>query len=92
MWRLVTLLADILRIFQFCEKTSIHIYHDDFLMPGISPRDAISRKQILHKSKSRKYPCLRPHRKQRRTMRVENFGVFFDRAITDFFAILIIFS
>ena len=64
-----------------------NIYHDDLRTPGISPRPAISLKQILHSSKSRIYPCLRPQRKQRRTTRVENFGFFSDRAITDFFAI-----
>jgi len=64
-------------------------YQEDFFTPGISPFPAISLKQILHNSKSRINPCLRPHLKQRRTIRVENFGVFLDRAITDCFAILI---
>jgi len=36
--------------------------------------------------KSRIKPCLRPQRKQRRTIRVLNFGVLFPRAMTDFFA------
>ena len=56
-------------------------------MPGISPRLANSRKQILHILKSRIYPRLREHRKQRRTIRVENFGFFAARAVTDFLAI-----
>jgi len=64
-------------------------HHDDFVIPGISPREANSLKQILHNSKSLKYPLLRPHLKQRLTMRVEYFGFFFDLAITDSFAMLI---
>lgn len=56
--------------------------------PGISPFCANSRTQIRHMLKKRKYPRLRPQRQHRRTSRVENFGVFSDRAITDFFAIL----
>src|SRR3989338_6292620 len=62
-------------------------YHDDFLIPGISPRFASSRKQMRQRSKSRKYPRLRPQRKQRRTIREENFGRFRERAMTDFLAI-----
>jgi len=50
-------------------------------MPGISPRFAISLKQILHKPKSRIKARLRPQRKQRRVARLENFGFFFDFAI-----------
>lgn len=64
-------------------------YQDDFLIPGISPRDAISLKQMRHSSKSLIYPLFRPQRKHRRTARVENFGFLFARAITDFFAITI---
>jgi hypothetical protein len=32
------------------------------------------------------YPRLRPHRKQRRTTRDLNFGFFWDRTMTDVFA------
>lgn len=42
---------------------------------------------MRHRSKSRIKPRPRPHRKQRLTARVLNFGVFLDRAMTDFFAI-----
>ncbi len=62
-------------------------YQEDFRTPGIFPSFANSRKQIRHRPKSRMYPCLRPHLKHRFTVRVENFGFFNDRAITDFFAI-----
>jgi len=56
-------------------------------MPGIFPSFANSRKQILQRSKSLKYPRLRPQRKQRRTILVENLGFLSERAITDFLAI-----
>ena len=62
-------------------------YHEDFFIPGILPSLANSRKQIRQRPKSRIKPCLRPQRKQRLTTRDANFGVFFDLAITDFFAI-----
>lgn len=53
------------------------------------PSLAYSRKQIRHNPKSRIKPFLRPQRKQRRTIRLLNFGFLSARAITDFFAILI---
>jgi hypothetical protein len=62
-------------------------YQEDFVMPGIFPSFASSRKQIRHKSKSLIYPRFRLQRKQRLTARELNFGVFFDRAMTLFFAI-----
>jgi len=62
------------------------LYHDAFFIPGISPLEAISLKQILHSPKSLKYPRFRPHLKQRLTIRVEYLGGFFARAITDVFA------
>jgi len=65
-------------------------YHDDFLIPGILPSLASSRKQIRQRSKSLMYPCFRPHLKHRFTAFVANFGFFSDRAITDVFAIFII--
>ena len=37
-------------------------------------------------------PCLRPQRKQRLTIRVENLGFFLDLAITDVLAILLFFE
>ena len=63
-------------------------YQEDFFTPGISPRLANSRKQIRHKPNIRIYARLRPQRKQRRTMRVENLGFLLARAITEIFAIL----
>ncbi|OHA32223.1 MAG: hypothetical protein A2928_01050 [Candidatus Taylorbacteria bacterium RIFCSPLOWO2_01_FULL_45_15b] len=57
-------------------------------MPGIIPSFANSLKQILHKSKSLIYPRFLPQRKQRRTIRELNFGFFFERAITEVFAIV----
>ena len=62
-------------------------YQLDFLTPGIIPSFAYSLKQMRHRPKSRIYPCLRPHRKQRRTIRVLNLGFFWERAITDVLAI-----
>ena len=44
------------------------------------PSRASSRKQIRHRLKSRIKPRGRPHLKQRRTLRLENFG--FRRALT----------
>jgi len=61
-------------------------YQLDFLIPGIMPSLASSRKQILHKSKSLIYPRFRPHRKHLRTIRLLYFGFFNALAITDFFA------
>ena len=63
------------------------VYQLDFLTPGICPFEDISLKHIRHKPKSRKNPRFLPQRKHRRTMRVENFGFFRARAMTDCFAI-----
>lgn len=60
-------------------------------MPGSSPRLANSLKQIRHKEKSLINAAFRPHLKQRRITRVENFGLIrlrFAFAIRDFLAIL----
>lgn len=65
-----------------------HSYQLDFLMPGISPLFASSRKQIRQRSKPRIYPRLRPHRKQRRTIRVENFGFLTARMMVDVFGMV----
>ncbi len=62
-------------------------YQDAFLIPGIIPSLASSRKHIRHSPKSLMKPCLRPHLKQRFVFRVLNLGVFLDLAITDVFAI-----
>ncbi|OGZ34177.1 MAG: hypothetical protein A2Y98_02485 [Candidatus Portnoybacteria bacterium RBG_19FT_COMBO_36_7] len=62
-----------------------------FFIPGISPRLANSLKQIRQRSKSRKYPRLRPQRKHRRTIRLENLGFLLDFAICAFVAISLIF-
>ena len=56
-------------------------------MPGILPSSASSRKQMRQRLKSRMKPRGRPHLKQRRTVRDENFGVRFAFAIIDFLAI-----
>jgi hypothetical protein len=71
----------------FDMKNDLNDYQDDFLIPGIAPSFANSRKQIRQRSKSLMYPCFLPQRKQRLTTRDLNFGVFFDLAITDVFAI-----
>jgi hypothetical protein len=62
-------------------------YQDDFLTPGILPSLASSLKQIRQRSKSLIYDLFLPHLKHLLTIFVENFGVFFDLAITDVFAI-----
>ena len=54
----------------------------------MAPSFANSRKQIRQRSKSLMYERLRPQRKQRRTTRDLNFGVFWERAMTDVFAIM----
>jgi hypothetical protein len=54
------------------------------------PAVAISRKQMRQIPKSRIKPWRRPQRKQRRTKRVENFGVFLLRAIVDVFAMWVV--
>src|SRR3989344_675035 len=63
------------------------IYQEDFLMPGMFPSSASSRKQMRQRLKSRMKPLGRPHLKQRRTVRLENFGFRFDFTIIDFLAI-----
>ena len=64
-------------------------YQLAFVMPGISPRRASSRKQIRQSWNFRKYPLGRPQRRQRVYARVENFGFLFCLAISDFLAIRI---
>ena len=61
-------------------------YQLDFLTPGIIPSFAYSRKQMRQSQKSRINARFLPHRKQRRTMRVENFGFFNARALVEVFA------
>ena len=58
-------------------------------MPGILPSSASSRKQMRQRLKSRIKPRGRPHLKQRRTVRVENFGTRSALIIIDFLAIKI---
>ena len=72
----------------YLSQNSHYVYHDDFLTPGNNPSLANSLKQIRHKSKSLKYPRLRPQRKQRLTTRDLNLGFLFALAITDFLAML----
>jgi hypothetical protein len=62
-------------------------YQDDFLIPGILPSLASSRKQMRQRSKSRMYPRFLPHLKQRLVALVLNLGAFLDLAMTDVFAI-----
>jgi hypothetical protein len=52
-------------------------YQLAFVTPGISPFSANSLKQIRHRPNRRKYPCGRPHLKQRFFFRVENFALHF---------------
>jgi hypothetical protein len=62
-------------------------YQEDLRTPGSIPSFANSLKQIRHIPKSLIKALPLPQRKQRFFARVENFGVFFDLAITDVFAI-----
>ena len=62
-------------------------YQDAFLMPGIIPSFASSRKHVRHSPKSLIKPRFRPHLKQRFTNRDENFGGLLLLAIVDVFAI-----
>ena len=62
------------------------------MTPGISARQAISRKHIRHNPNRRKKPRRRPHRAQRRTVRLENFGGRFAFKIHEVFAIVSYFS
>jgi hypothetical protein len=60
---------------------SSYFYQLDLVTPGTSPRFASSLKQMRQSSNRRIYPFFRPQRQHRRTIRDENFGVFFDFAI-----------
>ena len=62
-------------------------YQEDFLIPGIIPSLANSRKQIRQSPKSRIKARFLEHLKQRFVARVLNLGFFCDRAVTDVFAI-----
>ncbi|TSC76363.1 MAG: hypothetical protein G01um101433_782 [Parcubacteria group bacterium Gr01-1014_33] len=65
----------------------LHSYQLLFVIPGISPLFASSRKHMRQSINVRRYPRFRPHRKHRRTTRDLYFGFFSARAITDCFAI-----
>ena len=52
-----------------------------FRIPGIRPALANSLKQIRQRLNLLIYPRRRPHFQQRRTIRVENFGLRADLAI-----------
>ena len=56
-------------------------------MPGISPFQANSRKQILHMAKRLKNPFERPQSRQRLYFLDENFGLRNDLIINPFLAI-----
>ena len=65
-------------------------YQEALVTPGISPRVASSRKQILQRRKSRIKAPFRPHFQQRLITRVENLGLtklLSAFAIKDFLAI-----
>ncbi|OGI58285.1 hypothetical protein A3C60_02120 [Candidatus Nomurabacteria bacterium RIFCSPHIGHO2_02_FULL_37_45] len=62
-------------------------YQLDLRTPGNMPSLANSLKQIRQIPKSLIKAFPRPQRKHRFLARVENFGFFFDLAITDVFAI-----
>jgi hypothetical protein len=58
----------------------------DIRTPGINPRSASFRKQILHRPNFRYTARGRPHNWQRLSARVLNFGVRFALAIFDLLA------
>lgn len=62
-------------------------YQLDLRTPGNSPALANSRKQIRHNFTFPMKKRVRPQFIQRRTIRLENFGFFSERAIVDFFGI-----
>ena len=69
------------RLLPFREKINCKLhYQEDLTIPGISPFDASSRKQILQILNARIYPPFLPHRQQRLTTRVEYLGLILDRA------------
>lgn len=68
---------------------SSFVYQLDFRIPGSKPLFAISLKQMRHSFTLPMKNRERPHATHRFTVRVENFGFFSDRAIADFFAIII---
>ena len=61
-------------------------YQLDLVTPGNRPTEASSRKQIRQTPNFRMYDRLRPHKRQRLTARLWNFGVFCALTINDFFA------
>ena len=62
-------------------------YQEAFLIPGISPLEANSLKQIRQIAKSRINARGRPQRQQRLTFRLEYLGVLFAFAICALVAI-----
>lgn len=69
----------------------VRYYQLDFVIPGSSPREANSRKQIRQSPNLRIYECRRPQTRQRRIILVENFGFLAALTSHDSFAILILF-
>jgi hypothetical protein len=67
----------------------VHLYHEDFETPGISPRNASPRKHRRQMPNLRRKARGRPHSWQRLCRREENFGTgcFFSRAASNFFSI-----
>ncbi|OHA64865.1 MAG: hypothetical protein A2672_01620 [Candidatus Wildermuthbacteria bacterium RIFCSPHIGHO2_01_FULL_49_22b] len=60
-----------------------------FVIPGIKPLFAISRKHTRHSLKSRRNPLLLPQRKHLLTTLEANLGLFFALSICDFFAMVL---
>jgi hypothetical protein len=67
--------------------TNPRCYQDALRTPGISPFNAISRKQIRHRPNLRRNARGRPQRVQRLTLRDENFGFLLAFSTSAFFAI-----
>ncbi|TSC95289.1 MAG: hypothetical protein Athens101428_17 [Candidatus Berkelbacteria bacterium Athens1014_28] len=63
-------------------------YQLDLTTPGMSPREANSRKQIRQRPNFLRKARLRPQTRQRLTILLENFGLLSDFTTCDFFAIL----
>jgi hypothetical protein len=62
-------------------------YQLAFFIPGISPFQLSSLKQIRQSLNLRRYPPDLPQMEQRLYLRVENFGFLFQRFICDVLAI-----
>jgi hypothetical protein len=79
--RIMVKLSAIKSVLDIFTPLYVSLYQLAFLIPGINPCHANSRKQMRQSWNLRKYPPERPQMLQRLCLRVENFGARFHRAI-----------